>query len=58
MARVQPENSLVFHDFHQREKRMSRDKRRRVMTEETNGYPGKANNSKNLEIYMYTNIER
>lgn len=43
MARVQPENSLVFHDFHQREKRMSRDKRRRVMTEETNGYPGKVN---------------
>lgn len=54
MARVQPGNSLVFRGFHQREKRTSKDERRRVMTEEISGSPGKTNRQTTRKILKYT----
>lgn len=54
MARVQPGNSLVFRGFHQREKRTSKDERRRVMTEEISGCPGKTNRQTTRKILKYT----
>lgn len=60
MAPVQPGNSLVFRGFHQREKRTSKDERRRVMTEEISGCPGKTNRQTTRKIlkYTYRKVER